>query len=140
MNVDECILQGLLKKGKPDMQMALNSMKAAEHKLGIAQRELDAKIHETAIISAYAAMFHAGRALLYKDGFKERSHYAISVYIGEKYGSRLEQRFIHELDTLRSERHTLMYSIEELPDVSKAEAESALSVAQEFVSAIRKLL
>jgi len=112
MNIDECIAKGLLKRDKPDIEKAKKSIETAKYKLEIAKREFDAGIYEGAIISAYNAMFHAARALLYKDGFKERSHYALFIYISEKYGDKLEKRFIHELETLRIERHEMRFQLQ----------------------------
>jgi uncharacterized protein (UPF0332 family) len=45
-------------------------------------------IHRSRVvaISSYTAMFHAARAILFRDGFiKERSHECIPVYLKEKY-------------------------------------------------------
>ena len=140
MNVDECLTKGLLKKDEKDSGKAANSIRTAERKLRIAEREFEAKIFESVVVSAYTAMFHAARALLYKDGFKERSHYALCVYVGEKYDGKLEKRFIHELESLRTERHELMYGIEEEFEVKENEAKNTIEVAGEFVRAVKKLV
>lgn len=140
MNVEECVEKGLLKKEKPDAVKARESIKTAERKLDLAERELNAGIFENAVISAYTAMFHAARALLYKDGFKERSHYALCVFVAEKYGGRLEKRFVHALEALRLERHELTYGISGVPEIQKAEAGDAVEVAREFVAAVKKLV
>ncbi|MBI5228996.1 HEPN domain-containing protein [Candidatus Micrarchaeota archaeon] len=140
MRIDECVAQGLLKKMSPDKGMAMNSVRAAEHKLGIAKREMQAKIYENAVISAYTSMFHAARAILYRDGFKERSHYAISVYLKEKYGEKIEKRFVYTLDTLRSERHEIMYGLNEPLEISAEEAKDAILTAADFVEAVKKMI
>ncbi|MBI5159599.1 HEPN domain-containing protein [Candidatus Micrarchaeota archaeon] len=140
MNVEECIASGLLKKAFPDLKKARASIETAEHKLEIAHAEQAASIFESAIVSAYTAMFHAARALLFKDGFKERSHYALSLFISEKYGDKIEKRFLSELDSLRDYRHELMYGIEKRSEVKEVEAESALAITEEFLKTIKKLL
>ncbi len=140
MNVEECIAEGLLKQTFPDSKKARASIETAEHKLGIAKAEQNAGLFESAIIAAYTAMFHAARALLYKDGFKERSHYALSLFVAEKYGDKIEKRFLHELDSLRDYRHELMYGIEKRNEVREVEAESAIAAAEEFLKAVKKLL
>jgi uncharacterized protein (UPF0332 family) len=140
VNVDECVEKGLLKRAEPDREKARESIKTAERKHGLAERELKARIFENAVISAYTAMFHAARALLYKDGFKERSHYALCVFVAEKYGGKLEKRFVHALEALRLERHELTYGINAVPEVRKTEAHDAVEVAREFVAAVKKLV
>ena len=88
MNISDCLEQGLLVKIKPDPPKALASIEMAKHKLELAEKEIQAEIFENAIVTAYASMFHAARALLFKDGFKERSHFALFVFVNEKYSSK----------------------------------------------------
>ncbi len=85
-------------------------------------------------------MFHAARALLFKDGHKERSHYALCIYVKERYGTKIEMKYIHELNTLRMQRHDIMYGLEERPEIMEIETESAISVATGFLGAVKKLL
>ena len=140
MNVEECVEKGLLRKERPDKGKALRSLETAERKLKLSKRELGAGIFEGAVISAYASMFHSARALLYQDGFKERSHYCLFVYVQERYSGKIEQRFLNELNVLRMERHGLMYGLEERSEVAEGEAKDAVSVAGEFLKSVRKLL
>jgi len=78
--LDGCFRKGLLRKEKPDRAKALRLLQVAEHKLDIAKAVFDIDIYDDAIINAYAAMFQAARALLFRDGIKERSHYCVFVY------------------------------------------------------------
>ena len=84
-------------------------------------------------------MFHAGRALLYKDGFSEKSHFGLFVYIKERYGNKLEPRFINELNSLRLERHELLYGLEK-PEIKEVEAEDAIKIAEDFIKSIKSLI
>jgi uncharacterized protein (UPF0332 family) len=140
MNVEECVESGLLLKTQPSNDKAIRSLDLAEHKLELAEKELNAEIYENAIVSAYTSMFHAARALLFRDGHKERSHYALCIYTKEKYGDRIEKRYIHELNTLRMQRHDLMYGLEERSEVREAEAESAISIAGGFLKSITRIV
>ena len=140
MNVEECLAEGLLKKTDPDRKKALRSLELSAHKIEIAKRELKAGIYENVVISAYTSMFHSARALLYRDGYKERSHYAIFVYLNEKYTDKMERRYLHEFNSLRMERHELMYGLEKLPEILKAEAESVVEIAEGFLEQVKKIL
>lgn len=139
LSLDECFAQGLLRKDEPDIEKAKRSILVAKHKLENARAVFDAKIYEDAIVDAYSAMFHAARALLFRDGVKERGHYAVYVYIKTNYADKLEARFINELNTLRAERHALSYELEPL-GVREVEAESAIAVAAGFIRAVEKLM
>lgn len=139
MNLKECIDEGLLVKIKPDNEKAKASLEMAEHKLGLAEKEFGYAIYESSVISAYAAMFHSARALLFRDGYKERSHYAIYVYLSEKYSNKIERKYLVELDSLRLHRHDLMYGTKKA-EIKKDEAGSAISLAREFLNSVKKMI
>jgi uncharacterized protein (UPF0332 family) len=139
MDIRECLERDLLKKDVPDSRKAARSVAVARLRLSKAAKLISAEFFDEALVNAYAAMFHAGRALLFKDGFREKSHYGLYVYISEKYRDKLEPRFISELDSLRLERHAIMYSLESI-GVSRKEAEDILGIAKDFVAALEKLL
>lgn len=140
MNIGDCLREGLLAKEKPDSEKAKLSIEMAEHKLGLAEQEFEHKIFENAIITAYNAMFHAARALLFRDGFKERSHFAVYVFVNEKYGGKLEKKYLNELQSLRLWRHELMYGIGKPSEMQETEADSAIKVAKGFIAAVKKIL
>ena len=139
MNVEECLDKGLLVKIKPDLEKAVSSIKMAQRKLGLADKEFKHEIHENALISAYTSMFHSARALLFKDGFKERSHYAVWVYLNEKYRDKLEKKHVGELNALRLQRHELMYALE-AEEVKEENAKEAIKMAREFLEAVSKII
>ena len=113
--VEECFDQELLKKIKPNMRFAEQSIKQAEHFLEEAQELIEADIKDMAFIALYNASFHAARAILFRDGVKERSHYCVSKYIEEKYQEKelisLQQALV--LDSLREKRNSIQYSLEQ---------------------------
>lgn len=139
MNVDDCFAQGLLKKEAPDAEKSKKSVEIASYKLGRALKLFGLKALEETIFNAYAAMFHAARALLFRDGAREKSHYAVFVYLKEKYSDRLERRFINELNALRLERHEISYGLEK-PEIKEEEAAEVIKVAGDFIAAIKKIL
>lgn len=140
MNIQTCLMEGLLKKDNPDFEKSKSSIKMAEHKLDLAERDFQSEIYENSIISAYASMFHSTRALLFKDGYKERSHFALYVYIKEKYSDKIEKMYLSELNSMRLERHELMYGLERSKESYEVEAESAIQVAKGFLKTVKKLL
>lgn len=139
MNISDCIEQGLLKKALPDREKAAASLKMAMHKLDLAEKELASDIYENAIVSAYSSMFHSARSLLFRDGYTERSHFAVYVYLEEKYASKLERKYLTEFNTLRMERHEIMYGLEKSEMSQQNESKRAIATAKEFLSAISKL-
>ncbi|MFH1587095.1 MAG: HEPN domain-containing protein [Candidatus Diapherotrites archaeon] len=112
--IDECFEQGLLKRIKPNMKYAEQSIKQAEHFLDEAQELIEREIRDMAFIALYSASFHAARALLFRDGIKERSHYCVSKYLEEKYTGKelISMRQAIILDSLRDKRNSIQYSLE----------------------------
>lgn len=139
MDVEACFNQGLLKKESPDTEKVKKSVEVAIHKLSLAKRLFGLKIFEETIVNSYSAMFHAARALLFKDGVKEKSHYALFLYLKEKYSDKLERRFINELNALRLERHEISYGLEK-PEISEIEAWEVIKVSEDFIAAIKRIL
>jgi uncharacterized protein (UPF0332 family) len=106
----------------------------------LAKKELNNKIYEGFFVSIYTAMFHAARALLYRDGFKEKSHYAIYIYLCEKYSGKIEEKYITEFNNLRMDRHNLMYSIDTPQDTSELESIETIKIVKKFIKIVNKEL
>jgi len=140
LNIEDCLEEGLLKKVPPNKDKAIKSLEKSKHLLELAESELNSGFYESAIVSAYMSVFHAARAILFRDGFKERSHYALYVYISEKYEGKIEKWLINELNALRLQRHELMYDIEKSVEVLEEDANTALNIAKEFLRSIKKIL
>jgi len=82
-------------------------------------------------------MFHAARALLYRDGIQEKSHFAISIYLREKYSKELGN-LIFELDSMREQRREGIYRFEY--EFSKEDCLHAIKSAREFHKQVTGIL
>ncbi len=138
MNIEECLEKGLLKHDRRDSEKVKKSIQIAEIKLKKAISLLKLKILDMAELNAYSAMFHASRALLFRDGYKEKSHYAIYVYLKEKYSSKIEPKFLNELNILRLERHGIFYGFEE-PELKGEDIKKTILIAEEFIKKIEDI-
>ncbi len=103
MNFEECVRKGLLRRITPSEEKAMQSMKRAEKWLNDAEKSLEHGLYDNCLISSYLAMFHAARAVLFRDGWREKSHFCIARYQEEKYAraGKLERVWIDVLDRLR---------------------------------------
>ena len=77
--------RGLLKRTAPDPENARRSLELSMSNIEDSSENLRIRRHRVVIVSSYMAMFHAARAILLRDGVKERSHECIPVYIKESY-------------------------------------------------------
>jgi len=92
MKLADCFKKGLLKTISPDTENADRSIKLSMENIEDAVENLIIHRYRVVVILSYTAMFHAARAILFRDGIKERSHECIPVYIVEKYPTSLSRR------------------------------------------------
>ena len=91
----------------------------------------------SAVIVTYMAIFHAARALLFKDGYREKSHECIIRYLEEKY-PEIKTAQIEELEKYKSERTHTQYDVNYTP--SEEQAEKMLKFAEKFIQTIEELV
>lgn len=89
-----------------------------------------------AILAAYSSAFHAARAILFNDGYGERSHFAIYEYLKEKHPELGE--VVAAFDAYRRMRHAVAYGIETV--VNEQEAKEAINFANKFLHEVKGLL
>ena len=84
-------------------------------------------------------MFHAARAILFLDGFREKSHACVARYLEEKYvkTGKLNKKWVELLDHSREIRHNDQYDLSFFS--TKEEAVNALESANNFLSAMDSL-
>ena len=85
-------------------------------------------------------MFHAARALLFRDGIIEKSHVCLAEYLRAEYvrKGRLSGALVSTHDSLRIDGHETLYGLE--TKSSAKEAEYALRKANEFLKAAKETL
>jgi uncharacterized protein (UPF0332 family) len=140
LSYDECIKQGLLRKIPVSQQKAAESIITAEKWLDEAQKNLSTKSLRSCLLSAYLAMFHAARSILWSDGFREKSHacigrYLESVYVNQKL---LDKKWVDLFDYYRNIRHDDSYSTSF--NATEEECVNVLKSSREFIYCMKTLL
>ncbi len=138
ISLEECENQGLIRRIAPSPRQAEEQLGKAKTLLGEAKGDVGDERPNTAIIAGYAAMFDAGRALLFRDGYREKSHACVARYLEVNYPKRIGSSFIHLLDQYRVKRHKVMYSGDYYPTTE--EARNLVNFAEEFIVLVGKLL
>ena len=136
----DCLKLGLLREIPPSKENAKQSLKAAKEWLKECERNMSGAAYNSCILSAYLAMFHSARALLFRDGFREKSHACLARYLEAKYvrGNKLEGEWVDLLDRYRDLRHDDQYGMS--ITVIKEDAEEAYGTAKKFVERMTNLL
>jgi uncharacterized protein (UPF0332 family) len=138
--LENCLEKGLLRKTLPSKVKALKSIKKARKWLNEAKKNFKFNLWDSCLVSSYSAMFHAARALLFKDGFREKSHYCVARYLEEKYvhKNKLPRYVVDLLDRLRNLRHEDLYELDFF--VMKEDAIEAIKGAEAVIREIAKLI
>ncbi len=140
MRLKECFDKRLLRRERPDFEKSERSMEIVEAKLDEAEKALRNGLFDATIILAYTSMFHAARAILFRDGIVEKSHVCLIEYLKKKYVNtgKMSEATIVSLDTLRIDRHETLYGLE--AKSSEKEAQYSLEKAKEFIVSVKELL
>ncbi|MBL7080827.1 HEPN domain-containing protein [Candidatus Bathyarchaeota archaeon] len=119
--------------------MAEGSIGAAQRWIEEAETGLRSGALNSSVLSSYLAMFHSARAMLFRDGYRERSHYCVARYLEERYVKRglLEARWVELLDHHRETRHASQYDVSF--HVPETEATASLETAKRFVERMTAL-
>lgn len=133
MKMVECFRKGLLKRTSPDRDNALRSLELSKSNIEDAIENLSIHRYRVVAISSYSSMFHAARAILFRDGIKERSHECIPVYLKEKYPEL--ETLSNIIDSYRRFRHDAIYGLDFAID--EEDAKAALNSAKEILEKIK---
>lgn len=134
--LEEDLIQGI-PKNKEKAQL---SMKTSEKWLGEAEKNLENETYRSCILSSYLAMFHSARSILYADGYREKSHFAVARYLESQYVNKdkLQEKWTDLLDHTREKRHGDQYGVSFT--ATEKEAEKALNSAKKFTEKMKELL
>ncbi len=136
----EMIEKGMLRRIPSSSEKAIESIRTSEQWLKESEQTFKAKSFRSSLLTSYLALFHVSRAVLFADGFREKSHVAVVRYLEEVYASKgkLELKWIETLDYYRELRHSDQYSTAFI--ISEKEAKDALVVSREFHERIKLFL
>ena len=75
----------MLRKIPPSKDKATQSFKKSREWWKESENSLKGDAFNSSILASYMVMFHAARAILFLDGFREKSHACVARYLEEKY-------------------------------------------------------
>ncbi|MEA3559143.1 MAG: HEPN domain-containing protein [Candidatus Thermoplasmatota archaeon] len=101
-----------MKRSVIDGDVFRRTMKMAEEDIDAARGSLKQRNWAWSMVQAYSSMLNVSRAILFKDGYVERSHYCVVEYLRYNYYDEYEDH-IEKLDLMRKERHQILYNSRE---------------------------
>ena len=140
ISANECFEKGLLKKEAPSLDLARKSLNQAGFFLNEAHDLINLEKKEMSVIALYNAFFHVSRALLFKDGIKERSHYCVARYIESEYTSKkkLDSIFLNSFEVLMGLRKNIQYSTEKT--MIDEDLNGFYNVCERFISVVEGMI
>lgn len=113
-------------------------LQAAYEDLAEAEASYGRQGYKWSTIQSYYAMFHAARALLYHLGYREKSHYCLSVAMRHLFVGRglLEEQMVNDMDDARALREEADYRT----SFSESGARHNLNVAKRWIERASVLL
>lgn len=134
MNFTECEERGYVRRDPTAPSRVPVSLDSAARFLTSAKKNILIKEFEMAEIAAYNSAFHSARALLFSQGYLERSHTCLVTAVSYLFkGDKEIQNFTATLDKLRLSRHNVQYGGSL---VLPGEAEFAAEFAKRFYDAV----
>lgn len=138
MKIDELLEKSLIRKEKINKEEILGSIELAERFLERAEGNLKINFWDVAFLLAYNSLFHSARALLFRQGYKERSHWAMILALKEIYSKNEKiQKILDLTDSYRISRHAIQYKGSLC---TRIDAEEAIKDAKEFIEKVKQIL
>src|SRR3989338_4515265 len=111
MNFKECVEKGSLKKNENAKKWVEKEWLIAGKFLKSARRTFEIEEFEMSVMAGYNSLFHSARALLFKQGMVEKSHFCLIEALKELYSKDQELiEFLKSIDQVRMSRQRVQYS------------------------------
>lgn len=137
--LEECFEEGNLQPIPASEKKARDSLRTAHENLHEAKEALKNGIIRAATNSCYVAIFHGARAVLFRDGIREKSHFCLEIYLNTYVESgKMERKWLSFFAHMRSRRDINQYGFE--PPLTGEELESAIGMASEFIDEMERLI
>lgn len=137
MEYDECFKRRLLIRIEPDRGLVLTTLDMARSDLEESEMNYDNGRFVWSLIQAYTSMLNYARAVMFSEGVREKSHACAVEYLRVNHGQRYGD-MIHAFDSLRRERHSMMYDSRH--GITKERVEITLEWLKDFQRITEELL
>jgi len=137
---NECLKKGFLRRIIPSLKKAKSGIEKANKFLNQAKRALDIQAYDACLLTCYQAVFLSAKAILFKDGFREKSHACVARYLEENYVrmGHLERKWVELFDRFRDMRHDDEYNVFFI--ATKENCEEIIAFAEAFIKAMENII
>ncbi len=137
MGFEQLIADGKFKRISSALDMVEKELSESDYDLAKAKKCLENEDFKWAIVKSYYAMFHSAKAVLIKNGFMEKSHFAVYLFLEElgKDG-KLNFHFINDFKAAMHAREGADYHYKH----SSSTAEDMVKMAEEFIEEMKLVI
>lgn len=134
----KCLERDKIVKLEKSETLVAKELELAESDLSFSKDSLLSDNYKWSTIQSYYSMFHTARALLYVQGYREKSHFCLIEAIRNLYVEKgiLSFEFLEALQLGKSLRENADY----YGDFSKEDAEKLMNVAVKFLEEAKVIL
>lgn len=138
LDFQKCLQNKGIKPFPKGKSLVSKELEIAKNDWQVAKESLAKKNYKWSIIQFYYSTFHAARALLYNQGYREKSHYCLVIAIRELYANKnlLSYTFLEALQLGKTLRENADYYAE----FSQEGAENMLDKAKDFLEKTEEIL
>jgi uncharacterized protein (UPF0332 family) len=135
---EKCLAQGKIKTFPEAKDLCAKELRVAVSDLEVAKEGLNNGRWKWSTIQSYYSMFHIARALLYSEGYRERSHHCLLVAVEALFvvDGKIPERFVDGLYAAKTMRENADYE----EDFSEIGARKLVSMAEELLDFAKRLL
>ena len=137
MTFEDCLKKGFIRKEVRAQYRISQSLEVSSRFLSSARNNYEIHEYEITEMAAYASLFHAARALLFKCGYLEHNHSCLIQALRHLYEDALLLEALDSLDQVRLSRHNVQYGGDL---VDPEEAEYVVRFAGDFLELAQKTL
>jgi len=113
-------------------------LKAANHKLSVAEMLLSEGEDADAVSRAYYGMFHAARAALLLEDSRPKTHAGVASELGKLFRERIDPDLLSAFAQIQTMREDADY--EPYFDIERDRAHEVVDTAEAFVNRVEELV
>jgi len=138
MDFDYCMRKGLIKRNERAAERVENSIATSKKFLNSAVKNFRIQENEMCVIASYNSIFHSGRALLFRKGYTEKSHFCLVIALRFLYreDSKILD-FLQSIDKIRLSRHEIQYRGK---SADSEESKFVMGLAHDFLDHVKGIM
>ena len=120
--------------------MIEKELEGAKYDLSSAEESLHDEDYKWASVQAYYSMFHAAKALIFKKGYREKSHYCLLIALRELYvkTKKLNSEFADNFEMIMDIRHEADYALTYDEESARIAIENARNFLEKALALLKK--